>query len=600
MMEHMIGPWSGGGPFDMIEARLMRFGINARQRSALHACFRRDQDPDAVRRRGERLLSMLGMTDPDTSAAETEMLDFLDAFAALPESDFSGSWFESLGARWRILQQEGCSEDLPLRAAQALVSLAAEELLKERTALSALEVEVLTAVSNAGACVADMLMAATHRWKPAAVLDGLTDIGAGDRLVARLAGDILSAGNSVVGVLMIRLRSRSGALLTQRDYRDALMDTAMERIGAVLRDADVVLRTDLNGCSVVLPRLQTQAQVQLAAAKVVQVLQQPLSVWGAMTRAAFVVGVVWYPAHGSSPEELIRCADIAVETAEREERELVVFDETMLDAARQQAALERDFIAAMDNGQLSVHIQPQVDLRTRRCVGGELLLRWKDSAGQPISAGVIPDIAQRLGAAGQLTRWLVFGACRILSELIKAGIDMQLSVNLMARDLMDDEFPLLVEQAVRFWRVPPQRLMFELIESAVLEDPALGAKVMNRLLEIGVSTSIDDFGIGYSSILYLRRLPLDELKIDRVFVDVMSRSTEDQEIVAALIRLAHGLGMHVVAEGVENQATMDMLTEMGCDRAQGYWISRAMPTSELPAWFENWHRQLAAASGNGD
>jgi len=161
----------------------------------------------------------------------------------------------------------------------------------------------------------------------------------------------------------------------------------------------------------------------------------------------------------------------------------------------------------------------------------------------------------------------------------------------MARDLMDQELPLLVDQAIKFWRVPPEKLMFELIESAVLEDPAVGATVMHRLIDLGVSTSIDDFGIGYSSILYLRRLPLDELKIDRAFVDVMFRSREDREIVATLIRLAHGLDLQVVAEGVENQETLNLLREMGCDRAQGYLISRAMPAADLPAWYENWNRQ---------
>jgi diguanylate cyclase len=118
---------------------------------------------------------------------------------------------------------------------------------------------------------------------------------------------------------------------------------------------------------------------------------------------------------------------------------------------------------------------------------------------------------------------------------------------------------------------------------------------MHRLIDLGVSTSIDDFGIGYSSILYLRRLPLDELKIDRAFVDVMFRSREDREIVATLLRLAHGLDLHVVAEGVENEQTLTLLREMGCDRAQGYWIAKAMPAQELPTWFENWNRENTRA-----
>jgi EAL domain-containing protein (putative c-di-GMP-specific phosphodiesterase class I) len=172
-----------------------------------------------------------------------------------------------------------------------------------------------------------------------------------------------------------------------------------------------------------------------------------------------------------------------------------------------------------------------------------------------------------------------------------------LSVNLMARDLMDQDLPRLVEQAIKVWRVPPERLTFELIESAVLEDPGAGAGVMNRLIDLGVMTSIDDFGIGYSSILYLRQLPLHEMKIDRVFVDAMLRSHQDREIVLTLIRLARGLGLEVVAEGVENEETLQVLAANGCDRAQGYWISRAMTPTDLPAWVKAWNaRQTGATS----
>jgi diguanylate cyclase (GGDEF)-like protein len=437
------------------------------------------------------------------------------------------------------------------------------------------------------------MLRATRKDASAAVVDGLTHIGAGDVLVGRLLTVLKAAEGRVVGLLMVRLRLQSGALTLGRDQRDALVDAAMDRIRGVVREADVIVRTELHAFAVILPELQTQAQVQLAAAKVAQVLEHPLAVHGTVMRANFLIGAVWAPTHGDAPEELIRCADIAVEAARREERPVVLFDDGMLASARHEAMIEKEFMLAMENGQLAIHVQPQVDLATRRCIGGELLLRWTDSLGNAVSPSTIPEVAQRIGAAAQLTRWLVFGACRTLSELVKAGVDMQLSVNLMARDLMDEELPLLVDQAIKFWRVPPQKLMFELIESAVLEDPGVGASVMHRLIELGVSTSIDDFGIGYSSILYLRRLPLDELKIDKAFVDVLFHSSEDKEIVATLIRLAHGLGLHVVAEGVEDERTMDLLQEMGCDRAQGYWIARAMPAAELPGWFERWNRRCA-------
>lgn len=571
------------------EERLPRYGLDTRTRSALRACFR--AAGDAAAERGKALFEILSSVDPHSTADTAAMRHFLYMFAELPEADFAPEWLERLVASWRGLRAAGCSDDLPLRAAQALVVFGSRELLGGRPSLSALEVEILTALSAGGLSIADLLLRATRKDAGAAVVDGLTQIGAGDVLVGRVMTALKAGEGPVVGLLMVRLRLQSGALTLGRDQRDALVDAAMERIRGVVREADVIVRTELHAFAVVLPGLQTQAQVQLAAAKVAQILEHPLAVHGTVLRTTFLVGAVWSPTHGDTPEELIRCADIAVEKARREERAVVLFDDSMLAAARHEAMIEKEFMLAMENGQLAIHVQPQVDLATRRCIGGELLLRWTDSLGNAVPAASIPEVAQRIGAAAQLTRWLVFGACRTLSELIKAGVDMQLSVNLMGRDLMDEELPLLVDQAIKFWRVPPEKLMFELIESAVLEDPAIGAKVMHRLIELGVSTSIDDFGIGYSSILYLRRLPLDELKIDKAFVDVMFHSDEDREIVATLIRLAHGLGLHVVAEGVENEQTMDLLQELGCDRAQGYLIARAMPAAELPGWFESWNRR---------
>jgi EAL domain-containing protein (putative c-di-GMP-specific phosphodiesterase class I)/GGDEF domain-containing protein len=573
---------------------LLRYGLDVRLRSALRACFRTDDGTDARSRRAEAILGILTEGDPHSTADVAALRRFLDQFAALPDMDFSADWLERLAEAWSALRQVGCSEDVPLRAAQAMVVVGSRQLLGGRSSMSALEVEIVSALSAAGFCVAEFLLRSTRQGSSAIVIDALTGIGAGDVLANRLATALTEAAGSVVGLISLRLRLQSGALTLGREERDLLVDAALERIRGVMREVDVIVRTELHACAIVLPNLQTHAQVQLAAARVAQVLEHPLPVRGALMRATFVLGAVWAPAHGKSAEALIRCADIAVEAARREERPVVLFDDRMLAAAQREALIEKEFISAMENGQLTIHIQPQIDLESGLCIGGELLLRWTGSDGIAIPAGSIPEVAQRIGAASQLTRWLIFGACRILSDVTKAGLDIQLSVNLMARDLMDQELPLLVEQAIKFWRVPPEKLMFELIESAVLEDPAVGASVMHKLIDLGVSTSIDDFGIGYSSILYLRRLPLDELKIDRAFVDVMFRSREDREIVATLIRLAHGLDLQVVAEGVENEQTLDLLREMGCDRAQGYLISRAMPAADLPAWFEEWNRLRAS------
>jgi EAL domain-containing protein (putative c-di-GMP-specific phosphodiesterase class I) len=400
-------------------------------------------------------------------------------------------------------------------------------------------------------------------------------------------------GNSggIVGLLFLRLRIGPGILALDRRHREVLWNAVIARTRTLLRESDALVRMESHGCAVILPGLRTHAQVILAANKIARALELPLPVLGSTIRAAFSLGAVWSPEHGRSADDLIRCGELAVEQALLREKAVVQFDDSLLAVARQEARIETELTQALEDGQLRIHVQPQIDLTSGRCVGGEVLLRWIASDGADVAPLHLLEAARRTGAGPQLTRWLMFGVCRTLAELIRAGADIRLSVNLMARDVMDQELPLLVDQAIKFWRVPPSRLTVELVESAMLEDPAAAAVVMGRLNELGVTTSIDDFGIGYSSILYLRQLPLRELKIDCVFVSAMAHSHQDRDIVAALIGLAHGLDLRVVAEGVEDEETFKLLGQMGCDCAQGYWISRAMPTTDFPAWALAWNQR---------
>ena len=571
------------------------YGLDERSRSALRTSFRlAAADP---LRRGEGLRELLLAADGDIAGDIVALDAFLEIFAALPEADFAADWLTELAQAWKRLRRSGCTVELPLRAARALAELGGRQLLADRESLSALELEMINALAAAGMCVAELLSRDSRRGSSATAIDDVADHGIGKVLGGRLEIALAEDETDTTGLLLLRLRLDSSALSFDLVQRDAILDAAVERLRELLRESDLVVRTELHGCAILLPALRSSAQVQLAARKVMQALELPFVIDGVVARAIFALGVVWAPDHGRRPADLIRCAELAVSTALRGDRATVIFDQQLLIEARYEADLEKEFLFALENGQLAVHLQPQVDLKTRRCIGAELLMRWRTRDGHDVPPWHIPEVAHRLGAGPQLTRWLVFSACRTLAKLDEAGVDIDVSVNLMGRDLMDQELPMLVEQAINFWRVRPARLTIELIESAVLGDPVAGAAVMDRLIALGVSTSIDDFGIGYSSILYLRQLPLHELKIDRVFVDAMSRSREDREIVASLIQLAHGLGLHVVAEGVEDEPTADLLRDMGCDYGQGYWIGKAMPASEMPAWIESWNRQAAAAEG---
>ncbi len=578
---------------EALAATLARYGLDSRARSALRAYATHDAGEAAHRRRIESLEVALIEPQAENLAHLHALRQFTDLFASMPEADFSGDWLQQLADAWQALRRDGAAEDLPLRAARALLAHGTAELLRERPSLSALEVEIVGALTAAAICVAELLGRTSALRGAMTVIDDAIDGGHGSRLPERLAAAIDAAKGRDVGLLVLRLHLGPGTLTLSRRQRDALWDAGIDRICGLLRECDVLVRTELHGCAVILPNLQTHAQAMLAANKVAHAFESPLPVDGMSVKAAVALGVVWSPAHGRTAEDLIRCADLAVEAAQREERPVVFFDEQLLAIAQWEARIEKEFAAALDNGQLSTHIQPQIELATGRCIGGELLLRWMDSQGNPVPPYRIPEVAKRIGAASQLTRWLMFGACRTLADLGRAGIDVRLSANLMGRDVMDSELPLLVEQAASFWRVSPSRLTLELTEGMMLEDPVVGATVMRRLIDLGVSTSIDDFGIGYSSILYLRQLPLHELKVDCAFVGAMSHSQQDREIVASLVQLSHALGLQVVAEGVEDEETMKLLQGMGCDRGQGYWISRAMPTADFAGWVRDWNSRYS-------
>ena len=585
----------GNAEADLVAAMLDRYGLDGRARSALKAYFHHDSHAAAQTRRVEALDAALAGTETEEIREASSYRLFLDLFAGLPEADFSPDWIEQLAIAWSALRLAGAETSWCLRAANGLAANASQELLAGRQSLSPLEVEILSALTAAGFCIADFLIELAAVRGTELVAESQTVEGKGRLLSSYVDATLEGNTTTIVGLLLLHLRVGPGTLALDRLQRDALWNAAVTRVRTLLREGDLLVRTESHSCAIILPNLKTHAQAVLAANKVARVLELPLPVMGTTIRASFSIGAVWSPEHGHTADDLIRCGELAVEEATRSDRSVVLFDQAMLASAKQEARLESELVMALEGGHLGIHVQPQIDLASGKCVGGEVLLRWTTSDGRQVPPARMIEVARRTGTGPQLTRWLLFGVCRTLSELERGGIDFRLSVNLMARDIMDPELPLLIEQASNFWRVPASRLTVELVESAMLEDPEGAATVMFRLLNLGVTTSIDDFGIGYSSILYLRQLPLRELKVDCVFVSPMARSRQDHDIVEALISLAHGLGLRVVAEGVEDEATYSLLKSMGCDRAQGYWIARAMPANELATWVTNWNQRYSVS-----
>jgi len=291
------------------------------------------------------------------------------------------------------------------------------------------------------------------------------------------------------------------------------------------------------------------------------------------------------PEHGETAELLLRRADTALEAARRSGSGFVVYSPEGDPYDPGALVLLGELRRAIEGDELLLHYQPKVDLKTRAVVGAEALVRWR----HPRRGIVPPDrfipLAEQGGLIKPLTRWVLGEAIEQCHAWQNKGRDLAVSVNLSARNLSDLQLVEHITGLLDTRSLPARLLRLELTESAMMADPAHAASVLASLEAKGVAMAIDDFGTGYSSLTYLRKLPVSELKIDKSFVMGMtSLEQEDTLIVRSTSELGHNLGLSVVAEGVEDQRTLELLGTIGCDGAQGYFIGRPMPAADLDRW----------------
>ena len=275
---------------------------------------------------------------------------------------------------------------------------------------------------------------------------------------------------------------------------------------------------------------------------------------------------------------------MAILAARARQDTLQIYRPSMGEVYRRRFQLVTQFRQAIEQGRIVVHYQPKVDLAERELVGVEALVRWMHPEFGLVSPAEFVEAIEATGSIDILLEHVLDIVLRQLGQWTARGIRITGAVNLSVRNLLSDDFAAKVAEALRRSHVPPELLTFEITESSVMADPEHSLPVLRRLHGMGIGLSVDDFGTGYSSLAYLRRLPIDEIKIDRSFVQGMGTDLGDLAIVRAIVDLGHSLGLRVVAEGVEEEAARDALREMRCDQAQGFLISRPMPLDRFEAW----------------
>jgi diguanylate cyclase (GGDEF)-like protein len=316
----------------------------------------------------------------------------------------------------------------------------------------------------------------------------------------------------------------------------------------------------------------------LALAEPVTVEAQPIDISATLGLAA--------SAGGTSANELLRCADLALDGARREKRALAIYEETLKPAARDQLSLLGELRRAVEHDELRLYFQPKIELRTGRVSGAEVLLRWQHpTRGLLMPVDFIP-FAEQTGFIRWLTRWTLDHAMAQAAEWHRADMALNLAVNISAEDIGDARFDSRVASLLSRHQLPPPLLTLELTESGFIEDPRRAVLMLDALAALGVSLSLDDFGTGYSSLSHLARMPVDEMKIDRSFVQSLESDSEFATVVRSAIDMGHGLGLKVVAEGIETSSAANRLRDFGCDIAQGYFYARPMPLEAFAAWMK--------------
>jgi diguanylate cyclase (GGDEF)-like protein len=368
---------------------------------------------------------------------------------------------------------------------------------------------------------------------------------------------------------------------------DALLRAVATRLASVLRASDSVARLGGDEFAVLLPDLVGSDEAATTVAKkLLEALRQPFMVDELALEVDASIGIAASSDHEADVDTLLQRADVAMYVAKQTHAGTVEYAPELDVNSTRRLALLAELRRAIEQRTLAVHYQPKVDLASGAVQGVEALVRWNHPQFGPVPPSEFIPLAEGTALIHSLTTLVLETALLQQREWKALGHDLSVAVNLSARSLLDVDFPERVSALLTAHGVDPARLVLEITESTLMTDPARAQRVLRSLDALGVRISIDDFGTGYSSLARLKELPVHELKIDRAFVTSMQTIHSDAVIVRSTIDLARNLGLSVVAEGVEDCSVLNELSDLGCDAAQGYYLSRPVRAAELLSWLE--------------
>lgn len=364
-----------------------------------------------------------------------------------------------------------------------------------------------------------------------------------------------------------------------------LKEVAIRLQTILLRKSDTLARLGADEFAILLPAEDLEG-ARRTAMRVLESLEAPLDLAGHRIDVAGSIGIVSAPEHGEDVATLMSRVDLSMSVAKRAKTGFAEYAASY-DQSPERLSLLSELRSAVEHDELVLFYQPKIELASGRATHVEALVRWQ----HPVRGFVPPDefipFAEQTGYIRTVTQWVLDTALKQVVAWRSTGISLNMCINVSARDLLNAELPEYLAYLLKKHDADPATIWLEITESAIMDDPLRAQNVLERLDQMGLHLSIDDFGTGYSSLAYLKRLPVDELKIDKTFVLGMNKDPDDAIIVRSTIELGHNMSLKIVAEGVDNEESLNMLKNWGCDIAQGFYISRPLPADKLVAWLHD-------------
>jgi diguanylate cyclase (GGDEF)-like protein len=378
-----------------------------------------------------------------------------------------------------------------------------------------------------------------------------------------------------------RIASRLGY-----DASDAVLMQFGESLGSISRKKVAVWRIGEQKFALILEGLKNEGHAILAANKIERVASEPIRTQGGHVTLDVAIGVALFPDQAETAEALLQRAELALASAREGESVYEVYRPGVTREITSLWGMENEISVALERDEFEVFYQPKIALSDNRPIGAEALMRWNSPQRGSVPPEIFIPVAERSGSIQSLTWFVLNTALRQSASWTSKWSQMSVAVNVTAIDIRNTEFVDVVAEAVGMWGGDYERLTLEITESAIVADPDACFDKLSELRDKGVVVSIDDFGTGYSALSQFKNIPADELKIDKSFVTAMVRDKADEKIVRLIVDLAHDFDIKVIAEGVEDVKTLDLLRNMGCDYAQGFLYDKPMPHGQFTEWLK--------------